>query len=202
MRILITGGAGFVGAHLATAFRESNPSTQVVVVDNLRRRGSELNLNRLKRHGVTFVHGDIRNSADLEDLTGTFDVLVEASAEPSVKAGVGGSPRYVLDTNLGGTLNCLEFARKRACGIVFLSTSRVYSIAPLRELPLEPTETRFILPDGLSVRSCPGVSEHGISEAFPTHLSRTFYGATKLASEMIIQEYAHFFDLPANLLAR
>ena len=108
----------------------------VVVFDNLHRRGSEWNVERLRSEGVTFVHGDVRNPADLEALDGTFDVLIEASAEPSVHAGIAGSPRYVLDTNLVGALNCLEFARKRCGGLVFLSTSRVYSIEPLMQLPL------------------------------------------------------------------
>ena len=78
---------------------------------------------------------------------GTFDVLIEASAEPSVHAGIADSPRYVLDTNLLGALNCLEFARKRCGGFVFLSTSRVYSIEPLTQLPLVELSTRFELKD-------------------------------------------------------
>src|SRR5262245_7430799 len=126
MNILITGGAGFVGSALARYFRK-DATNSVVVVDNLHRRGSEWNLDGLRSKGVTFVHGDIRNPADLEALDGTFDVLIEASAEPSVHAGIAASPRYVLATNLVGALNCLVFARKRCGGFVFLSTSRVHS---------------------------------------------------------------------------
>ena len=135
----------FVGSALARYFRRADNS--VVVFDNLHRRGSEWNFDGLRSEGVTFVHGDIRNPADLEALDGTFDVLIEASAEPSVHAGIADSPRYVLDTNLLGALNCLEFARKRCGGFVFLSSSRVYSIEPLTQLPLVELSTRFELRD-------------------------------------------------------
>lgn len=196
MKILITGGAGFVGASLATAIKLDNPSASVVAMDNLRRRGSELNLSKLKQLGVQFVHGDIRNPADLGDLEGSFDLLIEASAEPSVLAGLNGSPSYLLETNLNGTLNCLEFARKRAKGLIFLSTSRVYSIRPLKEIGLQESSTRFEI---LGNQKWKGVSTHGISETFPTHLPRSLYGATKLASELIIQEYAETYRLSAIL---
>src|SRR4051812_4260946 len=122
MRILITGGAGFVGSSLATYFKKNDPSSSVVAFDNLKRRGSELNLAVFKELGIEFVHGDIRVLSDLEDLSGDFDLFIEASAEPSVLAGLNGSPNYVLQTNLTGTLNCLEFARKRTRQMIFLST--------------------------------------------------------------------------------
>jgi CDP-paratose 2-epimerase len=193
MRILISGGAGFVGSSLAVAFKKENPSATLVAVDNLKRRGSELNLALFKRVGVEFVHADIRQQNDLEDLAGNFDVFIEASAEPSVLAGIDGSPSYVLQTNLAGTLNCLEFARKRAQTFVFLSTSRVYSMKPLNEIKLEETPSRFKIADAQSYQ---GISQNGIAESFPTHLPRSLYGATKLASELIAQEYAHTFGLP------
>lgn len=194
MNVLITGGAGFVGSQLATRFKVADPTTRVVAFDNLKRRGSELNLAAFQRLGVEFVHGDIRAAADLEDVPGRFDLVVEAAAEPSVLAGLGGSPRYLTGTNLEGTLNCLELARRDNAGFVFLSTSRVYSIAPLRELPLREGETRFEPAEGSSGS---GWSTHGIAEEFPTHLPRSLYGATKLASELLVQEYAATYGLRA-----
>ena len=194
MRLLITGGAGFVGSSLALAFRQHYSSAEVVVLDNLRRRGSELNLNSFKYHGIQFVHGDIRQFQDLEDLEGDFDVFIEASAEPSVLAGMAASPNYVLQTNLNGTLHALEFARRRVGNFLFLSTSRVYSIAPLREINLIEADTRFEIAKEQKSR---GITTNGISEAFPTDLPRSFYGATKLASELIIQEYVNAYGLRA-----
>lgn len=194
MRILITGGAGFVGSRLALAFREAYPQSTIVALDNLRRRGAELNLPVFKARNIEFAHGDIRQVSDLEDLSGQFDWLIEASAEPSVLAGLNSSPNYLLGSNLTGTLNCLEFARRRVGGMVFLSTSRVYSIAPLRELALVEETTRFAPAARQQVN---GLSARGVTEQFATHLPRSLYGATKLASEMVIQEYVHAYGLKA-----
>jgi len=193
MRMLITGGAGFVGNALARHFMRQAGTQRVVVLDNLRRRGSERHVVDLVSEGVTFVHGDVRNPADLDALEGQFDVLIEASAEPSVQAGLAGSPRYVLDTNLLGALNCLEFARGRCGGLVFLSSSRVYSIAPLTQLPLVATPTRLDLKAEVAIE---GVSAAGISEHFATDSQRSFYGASKLAAELLCQEYTAHAGLP------
>ena len=110
-RLLVTGGAGFVGANLAVALAERHPEWEIVALDNLKRRGSELNLPRLRSAGVEFVHGDVREPADLEGI-GRFDAMVEASAEPSALAGAGGSTAYVVGANFVGAYNCLELARR------------------------------------------------------------------------------------------
>ena len=193
MRILITGGAGFVGGSLARSFLRDAGRNSVVLLDNLHRRGSEWNLAGLQAEGAQFVHGDVRNRADLEALDGKFDVLIEASAEPSVHAGIGGSPRYVLDTNLVGALNCLEYAREHCGGVVFLSSSRVYSLGPLRALPLAATATRLELQEKPPVA---GVSRAGVSEQFACDGPRSYYGASKLAAELLCQEYAAHARLP------
>jgi len=194
MRILITGGAGFVGSRLASHYKSVDASNRVVVLDNLKRRGSELNLPLLKSQGIEFVHGDIRTPSDLFDLEGNFDLFIECSAEPSVLAGLNQSPNYLLQTNLVGTLNCLEFTRIRCSGMIFLSTSRVYSMKPLREIELSEGATRFELtPNQQTV----GLTNKGIGESFPTHLPRSLYGATKLCSEQIIQEYCYAYGIKA-----
>lgn len=182
MKVLITGGAGFVGSYLARQFKKDGHS--VTALDNLHRRGSELNLPLFSREGIEFVHGDIRVPNDLNSLDGQFDVFVEASAEPSVHAGISNSSSYVVDTNLTGTVHCLDFARKRAGAFIFLSTSRVYSIDPLRNIPLTESKTRF-----------EWKGSQGIDESFSTQSARSLYGATKLCSEMMIQEYSRFLGL-------
>ena len=190
-RVLITGGAGFVGSSLALGFAQRYPNWQITVLDNLKRRGSELNLPRLKAAGIEFVHGDIRNSEDLDPQRLTPDLILECSAEPSVLAGYG-SPGYLLQTNLVGTVNCLELARQTQADFVFLSTSRVYPISYLSQLNYEETETRFALQ---ADQPFPGVSRHGIAEDFPLDRARSLYGTTKLASELLIAEYADAYNL-------
>jgi CDP-paratose 2-epimerase len=195
LRVIITGGAGFVGTNVALSLKRDNPAATVVAFDNLKRRGSEINLARLKDAGVEFVHGDVRIEADLMDVPGGgFDLMIEASAEPSVRAGLDSSPAYVLSTNLAGTINALEFVRKRAGAMLFLSTSRVYSIAPLRDIALTEAETRFEIAEA---QTRPGVSPRGFTEEFTTAEARSLYGATKLASELLIQEYAMTYGLKA-----
>lgn len=191
MRILVTGGAGFVGSNLACNLARALPGTEIVVLDNLRRRGSELNLPRLADHGVRFVHGDIRNPEDLIGLPAA-DWLVECSADPSVTAGYGTGPVGVVNSNLIGTLNCLEYARKHQSRVLFMSTSRVYPIDALNFLNWEEGETRFSL---AGEQSMPGVSDRGISECFTLTGARSFYGMTKLSSEMMLEEYAYGYGL-------
>jgi CDP-paratose 2-epimerase len=191
MKILITGGAGFVGSALGISLKINYPGYEIFALDNLKRRGSELNLSRLKKHGVTFIHGDIRNKEDFDALP-PVDFVIEASAEPSVLAGLEGTPDYLINTNLVGTVNCLNYARKHRAGFIFLSTSRVYPIKTIEKLNFVEEDTRFSLADDQSV---PGVSSKGIAEDFPLNGARSLYGTTKLASELIIQEYNEFYDL-------
>jgi CDP-paratose 2-epimerase len=189
-RVLVTGGAGFVGGALCTALAADH---EVVAIDNLRRRGSELNLPRLRAAGVEFVHGDVRMPADLAAV-GPVDAIVECSAEPSALAGVDGATDYVLQTNLAGAINCLELARREDAQLVFLSTSRVYPVAALDAVAFREAETRYeIAPD----QTQPGVSPAGISEDFPLAGARTLYGASKLCAELLIAEYAESFGVRA-----
>lgn len=191
MRILITGGAGFVGSSLAIALKENYPSYEIFCLDNLRRKGSELNVARLTKQGISFIHADIRNKEDFDSLP-VVDSVIEASAEPSVLAGLNGSPDYLINTNLFGTVNCLNYAVKCKASFIFLSTSRIYPIKTLETLDFKESETRFELTDNQKIK---GVSAKGIAEDFPLEGPRSLYGTTKLASELIIQEYNEFYNL-------
>jgi len=192
-RLLITGGAGFVGSNIAVSIATRHPDWEVVALDNLYRKGSALNLPRLEEAGVEFVEGDVREPADLQALP-ELTAMIECSAEPSVMSGVDGDTGYLVHTNLTGAYNCLELARRDGAFVVFLSTSRVYPVAPQVELNLDEAETRFELAHEQAVR---GVSPRGISEEFPLEGARTLYGATKLAAEMLIEEYREALGVPA-----
>ena len=190
--ILVTGGAGFVGARLAIRLKEFLPELRVTAFDNLRRRGSEMNIAKLNQAGVVFHHGDVRNYSDLAEI-GPVGLIVECSAEPSILSGYENSPNYVIDCNLVGSLNCLELAQRNAAGLIFLSTSRVYSIKALQRLAYENTPTRYELADE---QTTTGASRHGISTDFPLNGPRSIYGATKLAAEIMAIEYADAYSIP------
>ena len=182
---LVTGGAGFVGSSISLFLKRNRPTARVIALDNLKRRGSELSLARLHDAGVEFVHGDVREFSDIEQV-GPVDWLIECSAEPSVQAGYGQSPAYVTNTNLNGAINCLEHLRRHGGRMIFLSTSRVYPIESLRELPLDyRSPNRLDITDAVGA----GYSTQGISENFPLHGARSLYGTTKLCAEHYITEY-------------
>jgi CDP-paratose 2-epimerase len=192
-RLLITGGAGFVGSNLAVSLAARHPEWEIVALDNLYRRGSDLNLPRLADAGVELVRGDVREPGDLERFA-ELDAIVECSAEPSAMSGMDGDTSYLLHTNLTGAYNCLELARRAGAQLVFLSTSRVYPVEPQLGLALEEAETRFELS---AEQPLPGASAAGIAEGFPLTGARTLYGATKLAAELLIEEYRSGFGVPA-----
>lgn len=190
--VLITGGAGFVGSNLALKMKSAAPHLRITCLDNLKRRGSELAIRRLKAAGIEFVHGDIRAKEDL--VFDKIDLLIECSAEPSVLAGINSAPDYLINTNLVGTLNCLEVARQHKADTLFLSTSRIYPISYINDLTFTETNTRFEIEDKQNV---PGASSEGIAESFPLDAPRSLYGSTKLASELFINEYVDTYGMRA-----
>ena len=193
MKVLITGGCGFVGSNLAILLKAKYDDYQITCLDNLKRRGSELNIKRLKDSGINFIHGDVRNIEDFEYLP-YADIVIDAAAEPSVLAGVNSSSAYCINSNLIGTINTLQFVIKCNAKLIFLSTSRVYSVAKLNQLPFHEIETRFSLLDS---ELSHGYSMYGINEEFSLDGFRSLYGFTKLSSELLIQEYVQLYNLNA-----
>ena len=195
MRILISGICGFVGSTIAKAVLEGGSGRQVVGFDNFIRPGSETNRAELKRLAVRLYHADLRSASDLEELPDA-DWVIDAAANPSVLAGIDGhtSSRQLVEHNLGGTANLLEYCRQRRAGFILLSTSRVYAISPLASLPVVVEDNAF--KPGPDQPLPPGVSAAGIDETFSTRAPVSLYGATKLASEVLALEFGESFGFP------
>jgi len=199
MKILITGGSGFVGAQLAFYFTQRRH--HVTVMDNLVRRGSELNLPFFQREAIAFAHGDVRNREDFLNLEGSFDVLVDASAQPSLVYGYS-NPVFDLSNNTFGLVNALEFARSRSCPVIFFSTNRVYSADRINALPRREEATRFSW-DAMAWRELAGdrppgfEPEYGIAEEFSVDGGQHgIYGLSKIMADFACQEYSDAFGVP------
>lgn len=195
MRILISGICGFVGSTLARVFADSGANHQIIGLDNFIRPGSEGNRTELKARGVKLFHADLRAPSDLETVP-AVDWVIDAAANPSVLAGVDGrtSSRQLVEHNLSGTVNMLELCKAQRAGFILLSTSRVYSIAPLASLPIEAHASAFRPKPGAPLPT--GVTAEGVAETFSTQAPVSLYGATKLASEALALEYGETFGLP------
>ncbi|HUN64341.1 MAG TPA: NAD-dependent epimerase/dehydratase family protein [Candidatus Sulfotelmatobacter sp.] len=200
MHILVTGGCGFIGSHVARHLREKG--NQVSVMDNLVRRGSERNLSVLARRGIHFFHGDVRNPEDLANLPTGIELICDTSAQPSVVTGYA-NPLFDLTNNGIGAIRILEYARPRKIPLVFWSSNRVYGADRLNALPRRETSTRFEYdPEAwarIPIEERPaGFDPHrGVSEQFSIDGGqRSIYGLSKLIADAACQEYAQAYDLP------
>ena len=193
MRILITGICGFVGSTLARRLRDAGH--EVTGFDSFIRPGSETNREPLQRIGVKVITADLRSAAAMAALPAA-DFVIDAAANASVLAGVDGktSSRDLVDHNLVGTVNILEYCKTHKAGFILLSTSRVYSIAPLAALKVVPVDRAFA-PDPQSKLPV-GLTSAGVDESFATTAPISLYGATKLASEALALEYGETFGFP------
>lgn len=180
MKILITGGAGFVGANLAVYLADRG--TTITSLDNLVRRGAEYNVPRLRAAGVRFLHGDIRCAEDWpqED----FDVVLGTAAQPSAIGGYA-NPAFDLTNNLGAVFHTLEWCRQHHAALIFWSTNKVYPQKAVHDQYFRETEDEFI-PDQAIDENCP--LDGG---------DRSLYGATKVAADLLIQEYGNAFQILA-----
>jgi CDP-paratose 2-epimerase len=194
VRILISGICGFVGSILAESLLEHREGLYIFGFDNFIRPGSELNRSRLRAKGIRVIHADIRSATDIDGLPAA-DWVIDAAANPSVLAGLesSGSSRQVVEHNLFGTINLLEYCKRHRSTFTLLSTSRVYSIHSLASLPIVTDGNAFRLDTTGIVPH--GVSAEGVAESFSTAPPVSLYGSTKLASEVLALEYAEAFGL-------
>ncbi len=195
MKIFITGICGFVGSTLARALHAHVEDVEIFGIDNFSRPGSELNRSLLRAEGIKIFHADLRCASDIDSLPAT-DWVIDAAANPSVLAGVDGSTssRQLIEHNLGGTVNLLEYCKIHRAAFTLLSTSRVYSIPPLAGLKTEVRDSAFSpVADQIFA---PGLSLLGVAEEFSTSAPVSLYGATKVASEVLALEYGETFGFP------
>jgi CDP-paratose 2-epimerase len=195
MKILITGICGFVGSTLTRHLKDTVPGIDIVGIDNLGRSGSWLNKEVLENSGIKVFHGDIRLASDIESLP-PVDWVIDAAANPSVLAGLDGksSSLQLVQHNLFGTVNLLEYCKRHNAGFILLSTSRVYSIPFLAQLQMEVKNGAF---SPVTDQAFPaGITAEGVSEACSTQAPVSLYGATKLSSEQLALEYGMTYGFP------
>ena len=173
MKILITGGCGFVGANLALHLSKKK-KFKVFSLDNISRSGSQYNQKLLKKNKIKNYKIDITNFNKILKLP-KFDLIIDCCAEPAIEVSKK-EPDRVFNTNLIGTFNVLKKCIKDKTDIIFLSSSRVYSIEKLRSLV---KSEKLLKP--LKIK-------REIDESFSVDSASSLYGFTKLASEKLIRE--------------
>ena len=179
MKILITGGCGFVGTNIALFLKEKKHL--IYSLDNLSRKGSKFNLKLLKDKNIKNFNLNITNYKLLQKLP-KFDLIIDCCAEASVEVSRKNIDK-VIDTNLIGTINILKKAKKNKSKIIFISSSRVYSIESINKLV-----NKKILNKKIRVKTL-------IDENFDTKSPKSLYGLTKHASEMFIEEFSYAFGI-------
>ena len=174
MKILITGGCGFVGSNIAIFLKKNLRNVKIFSLDSLVRKGSDINHKRLKDFKIHNYKIDILDKKKIAKLQ-KFNLIIDCCAEPAIEASKY-DPDKVFNTNLVGTFNILKKCITDKSDIIFLSSSRVYSIEYLRKLIKEKKQKK------------PINKIKKIDENFITSEASSLYGFTKLASEKLIKE--------------
>lgn len=184
-KILITGGAGFIGFHCTRFFLPN--AWQVVLVDNLSRKGSSYNLQCLEKSSSRFVYyqSDVRNYEDMRDIfqkEGPLDAVIHLAAQVAVTTSVL-NPRHDFEVNALGTLNLLECVRQYSPSALFVysSTNKVYG--KLEGLALIETDSRYMFRD-----------LRGVDESQPLDFHSP-YGCSKGCADQYVQDYARIYEI-------
>ena len=178
MKILVTGGCGFVGSNIAIYLKEKLPKSKINTVDNLSRKGSALNQLRLKKYNIKNYHYNISDYNKIKKIP-RHDLIIDCCAEAAVEISKIEVDR-VFNTNLTGTFNLLKKCVKDKSRLIFLSSSRVYAINQFKELEkkIKKNNKNFYPNKNLS-----------------TSGPKSIYGFTKFSSEELIKEYAYLFKV-------
>lgn len=211
MRILITGGAGFIGTNIAK--EALHRGHDVIAMDSFIRPGTENNIPILKDFGAEVLRGDVREMVDFQR-SPVPDAIIHLAANPGIPWSIQW-PSYDFEVNARGTVNVLEYSRvmgqqlKKKIPVIFASTNKVYTDL-INEIPWFERETRFewirkmihkdTHYDSLKARMELGWTDLGINENFPVdgfgEYHHSPYGASKLAADQYMQEYHHQYGIP------
>jgi Nucleoside-diphosphate-sugar epimerases len=175
MKILITGGCGFVGSNLAIYLKKKLKKAKISTLDNLSRKGSKINRVRLKSYKIENLKIDISDFKKIKKLP-KYNLVIDCCAEAAIEASKL-DPDRVISTNLIGTYNILKKCVKDKSKIIFLSSSRVYSIRALRKLI-----GKINLKSKIK-------KKYKINEKFNIFGPKSLYGLSKLSSEELIREF-------------
>ena len=179
MKILVTGGCGFVGSNISLFLKRKNKNYNIETLDNFTRDGSKINFKRLKKFGIKNHNININNSQKILKLP-KYDFIIDCCAEASVELSRIDIDR-IFKTNLVGTFNILKKCKKDNSNIIFLSSSRVYSIDSLNSLIKNKSKKIIYKPK--------------VDHLFDTSGPKSLYGFTKLSSEMLIKEFSFLYDI-------
>ena len=179
MKILVTGGCGFVGTNISLYL--NSRGFKIQSLDNLSRKGSKYNLNLLKKNNIKNYKIDIYDYKKIKKLP-KYDLIIDCCAEAAVEVSRKDIDK-VINTNFIGTLNILKKIQKDNSRIIFLSTSRVFPISETNKV----LKSKKII-SKLQIKKL--FSEKDIIEG-----PKTIYGLTKLSSEMLIEEFSYAFNL-------
>lgn len=195
MKVLVTGGAGFVGSHVAEYYAKRGD--EVIVYDNVSRAkllnystsNALYNWNYLKNnYDVELIKADICNAKRLEKASNGTDVIIHAAAQTAVTTSML-DPRTDFEINALGTFNVLEAARKNNAAVVYCSTNKVYG-DNVNKIKVKKMDTRYEFADKNFSK--------GIPETFSTDLcEHTPYGASKFTGDVYVQDYARRNEIDA-----
>ena len=174
MKVLITGGCGFVGTNLSLYL--NSKGFNVHSLDNLSRKGSKYNLTLLNKRKIKNFKINIENFKFIQNLP-KYDLIIDCCAEAAVEISKKDIDK-VFNTNLLGTFNILKKIKKDKSKLIYLSTSRVYPISFKKKIIKSKLKLTKLFGEKNSING-----------------PKTIYGVTKLASEMLIEEFSYAFGL-------
>lgn len=189
MRVLITGGAGFIGTNLSN--RLLSEGREVILFDNLSRAGVTQNLDWLRsRHGsrLHFIQGDVRDFSCVKEAMAGVDAVFHLAAQVAVTTSVV-NPLNDFSTNALGTLNVLEVARKLSPMpvVLYTSTNKVYG--GLDHIRVVERPSRYEFED----------LPYGVPETCPLDFHSP-YGCSKGAADQYVRDYHRIYGLPSIVL--